>query len=63
MVQSMSGGSGRVEVIALAATDEGDTGTQYATQNITDRQPHQPTASSDGTASADARYAMSQVLS
>ena len=59
MVQSMSGGSGRVEVIALAATDEGDTGSQYAAQSIADRQPHQSTASSNGTASDDARYAMS----
>ena len=62
MVQSMSGGSGRVEVIALAATDEGDTGSQYAAQSAADRQSHQPTASSNGTASDNARYVTAGAL-
>ena len=58
MVQSMTGGSGRVEVIALAATDEGDTGSQYTAQIAPDRQKgsHQPIASTNGTTSAVARY-------
>ena len=38
MVQSMTGGTGRVEVIALAATDEGDVGSQYSAPPSSDNQ-------------------------
>ncbi|KAK9841166.1 hypothetical protein WJX74_001321 [Apatococcus lobatus] len=57
MVQSMSGGSGRVEVIALAATDEGDTGSQYTTQAAPDRQkgPNQPAMPANGATCGDTR--------
>ncbi len=55
MVQSMSGGSGRVEVVALAATDEGDTGAQYTAPAQPDSsRSSEPQATDANGAEADA---------
>ncbi|KAK9848851.1 hypothetical protein WJX84_009675 [Apatococcus fuscideae] len=56
MVQSMSSGSGRVEVIALAATDEGNTGAQYTASTVSENQKgaHSHPSSIGGPTAAEA---------